>query len=209
MLTRNTQCEMKQKHPLILKFLWMRFKHFGHSLIYRSVTILEMYLSTLTTAPHRQTCSQETPHHRKRCYDNTLTLAAYTNDIKSYSDKTFHPQQSKYLFSTLPLTGALYLERRSAEQLKWQSPPFSVIQKLKVREKSPRGARLIRLACLKEEQKVFLLHFPLTSMLLHTQETPQPQWPMSHISSGCGDRFLWGMVTFNMGVFYLAVVLDR
>jgi len=80
---------------------------------------------------------------------------------------------------------------------------------MKVREKSQKATRLIRLALLNEEQKVFLLHFPLTSMLLHTQETWQPQWPMSHISSGYGDRFLWGMVTFNMGVFYLEVVLDR
>lgn len=80
---------------------------------------------------------------------------------------------------------------------------------MKVREKSQKTTRLIRLALLKEEQKVFLLHFPLTSMLLRTQETWRPRWPMSHISSGCGDRFLWGMVTFNEGVFYLAIVLDR
>lgn len=80
---------------------------------------------------------------------------------------------------------------------------------MKVTEKSQKATHLIRLALLKEEQKVLLLHFPLTSMLLRTQETWRPHWPMSHISSGCGDCFLWGMVTFNERLFYLAVVLDR
>lgn len=63
---------------------------------------------------------------------------------------------------------------------------------MKVREKSQKATRLIRLALLKEEQKVFLLHFPLTSVLLSAQETRQPQRPMSHISSGCGGNASFG-----------------
>lgn len=66
------------------------------------------------------------------------------------------------------------LRERQNNDSHLHSPSFRGV---KVREKSLKATRLIRLALLKQEQKVFLLHFPLTSMLLCTQETWQPQWP--------------------------------
>lgn len=80
-------------------------------------------------------------------------------------------------------------QRPSTQQLKWESHPF---REMKVGEKSQKATRLIRLVPLKEEQKVFLLHFPLTSMLFRTQEAWRPPWPMSHISSGCGTASYGG-----------------
>lgn len=80
-------------------------------------------------------------------------------------------------------------QRPSTQQLKWEPHPF---REMKVGEKSQKATRLIRLVPLKEEQKVFLLHFPLTSMLFRTQEAWRPLWPMSHISSGCGTASYGG-----------------
>lgn len=88
----------------------------------------------------------------------------------------------------LPLSDCTF-QRPSTQQLKWESHPF---REMKVREKSQEATRLIRLVSLKEEQKVLLLRFPLTSMLFHTQEAWRPPWPMSHISSGCGTASYGG-----------------
>lgn len=88
----------------------------------------------------------------------------------------------------LPLSDCTF-QRPSTQQLKGVSHPF---REMKVGEKSQKATCLIRLVLLKEEQKVFLLHFPLTSMLFRTQEAWRPQWSMSHISSGCGTASYGG-----------------
>lgn len=105
----------------------------------------------------------------------------------------------------LPLSDSTF-QRPSTQQLKCVSHPFG---EMKVGEKSQKATCLIRLVLLKEEQKGFLLHFPLTSMLFRTQEAWRPQWPMSHISSGCGTASCGGWWHSVRGGFYLVVVLDR